>query len=224
MERFVPKFQGADWPDGGARALHVYAVPDLTAHPDLARLVGECHEAMAGFPITPMTGTLHCTIEMIADTTSDKITDTEREVLVDALHRHLADVGPLQVTVGSPVANKAGGYLDLHPDGELVTLRQRVREAISEVRGPGALVHTGGRPHISLGYAYDTASSDALQTALRRISPSHAPLRIAGVELLDVLWRQQPRPGGGTAWELSWEPVATIPLPGSTNTAASQDA
>ncbi len=214
MERFVPKFQGEDWPAGGARVVHVYAVPDLAAHPELAQLVAACHEAMAAFPVTPMVGTLHCTVEMIADTTSDKITSAEREALVDALHRHLVGTGPVQVTVGSPVANKAGGYLDCYPDDELVALRRHVRDAIQEVRGPGALVHVGGRPHLSLGYAFDTASSDALQAELRRISPSHAPLRIASVELLDVLWCQQPRPGSGPAWELSWEPVASIPLCG----------
>ncbi|SDS74029.1 2'-5' RNA ligase superfamily protein [Streptomyces sp. TLI_053] len=214
MERFVPKWQGQDWPAGGARALHVYAVPDLAAHPELAELVGESHKAMAAFPIIPMTSTLHCTVEMVADTTSDRITPAERSTLAEALHRHLAGTGPIRVTVGSPVATRAGAYLDCHPDDELVALRRRVRDAISETRGPGALLHDGGRPHLTLGYAFDTASSDALQTELRRISPSHAPLGIGGVELLDVLWHPRPGPDGRPAWELSWEPVATVPLRG----------
>ncbi|MFI9332113.1 2'-5' RNA ligase family protein [Kitasatospora sp. NPDC052868] len=215
MERFVPRFQGSPWPDSGARVLHVYAVPDLTAHPALARLVTTCHTAMAPFPITPMDTTLHCTVEMVADTTSDTITPAERQALADALHRHLADTTPIQATVGSPIANKAGAFLDVHPDGDLTALRTRVRAAVSEVRGPGALLHDGGRPHISLGYAYDAASSDALQTELRRISPSHAPVTFDSVELLDVLWCRQPRPGGRTAWELSWEKVTSIPLRGT---------
>ncbi|WAL74519.1 2'-5' RNA ligase family protein [Kitasatospora sp. YST-16] len=217
MEKFEPRFQGDRWPDrhgpgSGARALHVYAVPDLTAHPELAQLVAECHKAMADFPVTLMTTTLHSTVEMVADTTSDEITVSERADLAAALHRHLAGTAPIEVTVGSPVANKAGAYLDLHPDQELVALRERVRAAISEVRGPNALRHRGGRPHITLGYAWNTASSDALQTALRRISPSHAPLTISSVQLLDVLWQPKPRPDDRTAWEISWNPVATIPL------------
>ncbi|MFF4344934.1 2'-5' RNA ligase family protein [Kitasatospora sp. NPDC001540] len=217
MEKFTPKFQGQDWPDrsgpgSGARALHVYAVPDLDANPELARLVAECHRAMAPFPINLMTGTLHSTVEMVADTTAEVITAAERADLAAALRHHLAGAAPVEVTVGSPVANRAGAYLDLHPDRELVALREQVRAAIAEVRGPHALRHPGGRPHITLGYAWATASSDALQTELRRISPSHAPLTFSSVQLLDVLWRQQPRPDGQSAWEISWDLVETFPF------------
>ncbi|MFD9692066.1 hypothetical protein ACFWXO_40595 [Kitasatospora sp. NPDC059088] len=217
MEKFVPKFQGAPWPDG-ARVLHVYAVPDLQADLALARLVGDCREAMSPYPITPLgDGTLHCTIEMVADTTADKITPEERDDLVAALHTHLAFTGPLEVTAGSPIANRAGAFLDLGPDESLVDLRERVRDAIHEVRGPGALLHNGGRHHISLGYAWADASSGALQTALRKISPSHASVRFSALRLLDVTFQQFPRPGGESAWELSWEPVATIPLAGGSD-------
>ncbi|MEV6957572.1 2'-5' RNA ligase family protein [Streptomyces sp. NPDC051183] len=186
----------------------------------LARLVGECREAMRPFPITPTDDdTLHCTIEMVADTTADKITAEERDELATALREHLTGAGPLEVTAGSPVANRAGAFLDLSPDEGLVDLKERVRAAIREVRGHGALLHDGGRPHMSLGYAWAEASSDTLQTALRRISPSHTPFHITELRLLDVLFQQGPRPGGQTAWELSWESVATIPLAhGSTNT------
>ncbi|MFJ9841791.1 hypothetical protein ACIRYZ_15220 [Kitasatospora sp. NPDC101155] len=212
MEKFVPKFQGAPWPDG-ARVLHVYAVPDLQTDLPLARLVNECRDAMSPYPITSIgDGTLHCTIEMVADTTADKITPEERDDLVAALHTHLAFTGPLEVTAGSPIANRAGAFLDLSPDARLVDLREHVRDAIREVRGPGALLHDGGRHHISLGYAWAEASSDALQTALRRISPSHVPVRFTALHLLDVKFQQVPRPGGELAWELTWEPVAAIAL------------
>ncbi|WP_188302200.1 2'-5' RNA ligase family protein [Streptomyces sp. CBMA123] len=212
MEKFVPKFQRSPWPDG-ARVLHVYAVPNLQVDHQLARLVGECRKAMLPFPITPIgDGTLHCTLEMVADTTADKITAEERGALLGALRKHLADAGPLEITAGSPVANRVGAFLDLSPDDGLLDLRERVRAAIREVRGPGALLHDGGRPHISLGYSWATASSDELQTALRRISPSHAPVHVSGVQLLDVQFRQHSRPNGQTAWELSWELVAELPL------------
>ncbi|MER7701467.1 2'-5' RNA ligase family protein [Kitasatospora sp. NPDC097605] len=212
MEKFVPKFQGAPWPDG-ARVLHVYAVPDLGTDLDLARLVDECRAAMRPHPITPMDdGTLHCTLDMIADTTSDRITAEERADLVAALRDHLAGTRPFEVTAGSPIASRAGAFLDLSPDHALFDLRERVRDAIRRTRGPGALLHDGGRPHISLGYAWSDASSDALQSVFRRISPSHVPLRIRDVHLLDVRFQQHPRPGDETAWQLSWSPVAIIPL------------
>ncbi|GLV88688.1 hypothetical protein Slala04_01420 [Streptomyces lavendulae subsp. lavendulae] len=219
MEKFTPKFQGKSWPNA-ARVLHVYACPDLHADRQLARLVGACYDAMRPFPITPMAdGTLHCTIEMVADATSDKITAEERAELVTALRAHLSGTGPLDVLAGSPVANRFGAFLDLTPDDALVELREHVRDAIREVRRPGALLHDGGRLHVSLGYAWAEASSDALQAVLRRISPSHAPFRFGTVQLLDVLFQQQPRPDGETAWELSWEPVAAIALTGGATSA-----
>jgi hypothetical protein len=215
MKRFTPQFQGAPWPDG-ARVLHVYAVPDPAADPRLARMVSECREAMRPYPIAEIGDeTLHCTIEMVADTTADRITAAERDELLAALREHVAAAGPLEVTAGSPMANHAGALLDLSPDTGLVDVRERVRAAIREVRGSGALLHDGGRPHISLGYAWAEASSDALQTALRRISPSRAPVRFSSLQLLDVQFRQHPRPDGQTAWELSWQPVGVIPLANS---------
>ncbi|MFF8769361.1 2'-5' RNA ligase family protein [Kitasatospora sp. NPDC015120] len=215
MEKFVPKFQGAPWTDG-ARALHVYAVPDLRADLRLAGLVRECRAAMRPFPITRLDDdTLHCTLDMIADTTADRITAGERGDLVTALREDLAATGPFEVMAGSPIAGLGGAFLDLFPDDALVDLRERVRDAIRRTRGPGALRHDGGRPHISLGYAWTEGSSDALQTAFRRISPSHAPVRVRAVELLDVRFRLRPRPGRQSAWELSWTPVATVPLAGA---------
>ncbi|MCC9309153.1 hypothetical protein LN042_19040 [Kitasatospora sp. RB6PN24] len=214
MERFIPQYQGTPWIDG-ASVLHVYACPQLEHEPALARLVGACRDAMRPFPITVMgDDTLHCTIEMVADTTADKISAEERGALVAALREHVASIGPVQVTLGSPIANRTGALLDVAPDEGLLALRERVREAIRSVRGPGALLHDGGRLHVSLGYSWAEGSSDALQTALRQISPSHAVVRFTDLHLLDVQFQQRPRANGASAWELSWQPVATIALPG----------
>ncbi|MFC8447943.1 hypothetical protein [Kitasatospora sp. NPDC057223] len=47
MGRFVLKFQGRPWPDG-ARALHVYALPDLDFDRELAQLAETCRERRCG--------------------------------------------------------------------------------------------------------------------------------------------------------------------------------
>ena len=212
MKRFTPAFRGAAWANG-QKVLHVYLLPDLAVDRELDRLTDACHEAMEPYPITLLSnGLLHATVEMVADTTADRITAAEREDLVEALHKHLADVAPFQVTAGSPIANKAGALLDLFPDEPLVDLKGRVQDALVEARGPDVIQHDGGRHHLSLGYAYDMADGDPLQSALRKITPSHAPFRVTHVHVLEVAFSERPREGGLTAWEISWDPVAVIPL------------
>lgn len=212
MKRFTPQFQGVAWPDG-LKVLHVYLLPDLTVDRELAQLTAACHEAMAPYPITLLTGgLLHSTVEMVADTSGDRISATERQDLVEALHKHVGDLVPFQVTAGSPIANKAGALLDLSPDEPLVDLKGHVQAAFVEARGHEVIQHDGGRHHMSLGYAYDTADGDLLQSALRRIAPSHVPFHVGQVHLLEVAFHERPREGGLTAWEISWDPVAVIPL------------
>ncbi|WP_055530182.1 2'-5' RNA ligase family protein [Streptomyces graminilatus] len=212
MRKFVPQLQNAPWPDG-ARVLHAYLVPDLSVDHALARLAAACREAMRPYPITLLDdGLLHATVEMVADTTADRITAAERQDLVEALRGRLADMTPFQVTAGSPIANKAGALLDLGPDEPLIDLKGRVQDAFVEARGPAVIQHDGGRHHMSLGYSWDTADSDPLQSALRKISPSHVPFHVDRVHLLEVQFREHTRHGGKSAWELSWDPVAVIRL------------
>jgi len=210
MRRFNPVFQGLPWEDG-THVLHVYACPDLTRDHDLAALVTACHQAMKPYPITiDDPAVLHITLEMVADTTADQISPTERQTLTTALHEHLADVAPIEALLGSPVANKAGVLLDSGPDPAINALRDRVRQALVSVRGPGTLQHDGGRAHMTLGYAWGNADSDPLQSALRRISPSHATMTIDRVHLLDVCFRQRHDDTAG--WAISWNQIAEIPL------------
>ncbi|MEV0577193.1 hypothetical protein [Streptomyces sp. NPDC050392] len=73
-----------------------------------------------------------------------------------------------------------------------------------------ALQHAGGRPHISLGYSYASASSDPLNGELRnKVLPRRATLLVDRVHLLDVAWTFDETLGG---WRMAWEPVAEFPL------------
>ncbi|MFF3337819.1 2'-5' RNA ligase family protein [Streptomyces flavidovirens] len=214
MKQFVPNFAGRPWPDG-ASVLHVYALPDLRVDRDLGVLVEECRTAMKPFPILPLSDDLlHITVEMVSDVTSDHITATERAELVTGLRKSLAGVPSFQVLAGSPVANKAGAYLDCWPDEDLHALHSAVRTALRTARGTDAVQYGNGRPHCSLGYSYADAESDLLQSAFRKISPSHASYTVRSVDLVDVTFtRTTPSTArSDTAWEFSFTSVATIPL------------
>ncbi|WP_338676826.1 2'-5' RNA ligase family protein [Streptomyces sp. SCSIO 30461] len=176
-----------------------------------------CGPLMAGYPIDPQysgaedgAGLLHMTLEMLADAPS---ADYDRPALgqvVDALATELADVEPFTTQVGHPFSNIAGVVVDVWPDAEVLALIERVRAAIRKSRGEGALLHSGGRPHLSLGYSYRDTSSDRLNGPLRNeITPRQVPLHVDRVHLLDVTWAFADDIGG---WRMSWEPVAEIPL------------
>ncbi|MFD9206618.1 2'-5' RNA ligase family protein [Streptomyces sioyaensis] len=172
---------------------------------------------MEDYPIDPQytgvgdgAGLLHMTLEMLADAPSTDYDQPARRQLVDALTAELADVESFTAQVGPPIGNIAGVVVDVWPDAEAIALTERVRTAIRKARGEAALQHSGGRPHISLGYAYGATSSDRLNGRLRNeITPRQVPLRVDRVHLLDVTWTFADDVGG---WRMSWEPVAEIPL------------
>ncbi|MGV9884808.1 hypothetical protein [Streptomyces sp. NPDC003006] len=215
MEPFVPQFQGRQWVDG-LRALHVYVLPRPGVDDDLLAMAKACGPLLAGHPVDPQyggdgdAGLLHLTGEMLADAPSGEYDQAARADLADALHAELADLAPFTTEAGPPLATVAGAVLDVWPDDEVLTVIERIRAAIRKTRGEAALQHSGGRPHISLGYSYRVASSDPLSSALRnKITPRRASLHVDRVHLLDVKWALDDDLGG---WRMTWEPVAVIPL------------
>lgn len=166
-----------------------------------------------GLPILPAPDEyLHVTLEVVAARYSDEVTATERIALIGALQDALADVDAFTLQLSSPLAGRAGGLSDVHPDGEIDALHAVVRTAVQQAV-PSDYDYVVPPVHMSTGYSHSVGSSDRLQSALRRIRPSHAPMTVAGVQLVDVRFRQVPV-DGHLAWDLSWDHVATIPLKG----------
>uniref|UniRef100_A0AAU2V7R3 2'-5' RNA ligase family protein n=1 Tax=Streptomyces sp. NBC_00003 TaxID=2903608 RepID=A0AAU2V7R3_9ACTN len=195
----------------------MYAVPDLKVDPALGVLVEASQSALKPYPVLPLPNEmLHVTLEMVSGVPSDQITLAERAELVTSLETHLAEVPAFQFLAGSPVANRAGVYLDCWPDIELNALHQKARSAIQAVRGPDAVRYRGGRPHCSLGYSYANGDSDQLQSALRAISPSHAHFTVNSVALVDVTFTliktPSPTESEESAWDFTFTPLHTIAL------------
>lgn len=219
MRRFTPKFGGGEQWVEGVGVLHVYVLPRSGMDKDLLTLAHACRPVLMDHPIDPACpaqaddpGTLHLTVEMIADTASAGISAAGRRDLIAALRKELATVAPFDTEVGPPIGNVAGAVLDVWPDEEFIALTERVRSAIRTTRGAAALQHNGGRPHMSLGYSYDSADSDTLNSTLRNtITPRRASLRVDAVHLLNVRYDIAPDTGG---WRMTWESLAEIPLAG----------
>jgi hypothetical protein len=198
--------------------VHAYVLPRAGADDDMISLAHACRSVLLNYPIDLACppeagdpGTLHLTIEMVAGAPAASISGAERADLIKALHHELAEVAPFATEVGPPIGNIAGAVLDVWPEDQAVALQDRVRAAIRATRGNAALQHDGGRIHCSLGYSYDTASSDRLNGALRSITPRRAPLHVDTLHLLNVRYDIAADTGG---WRISWEPIAEIPLGG----------
>jgi hypothetical protein len=214
MKPFVFMLGAAPWPPD-VTALQVYAVPDLQAEPGLAALIAGCRKVAAAWPVTVVDDPwLHITIEQITIRSGQDFTAAERGSLAAELRSRLAGFPPFSVTCGSPIANRAGILLDLSPDDRLEELHRHVRAAVHSVLGPGSTEYPVLPAHLTIAYAREDASSDEVQSGLRRkVRPSHAPLRVGSVYLVEVrpdlegkqiLWDQ------GTAVEIPLAGMAAV--------------
>ena len=206
MKPFVFKHADGPW-EPGASLLHVY-VPVSQCDRELTTLVTTANEALRDFPVTPVDlPWLHITLDQITDQPADRIPQAERDELVAALTQRLADIPPFEMMVGSLLAYVSGVIADLYPDESLTELHHVVRGAIRDIRGESAIQYPWGIEHLTISYAREEASSDDAQRILRRVRPSHAPLHIDAVHLVDVT-------ADGEAKTIRWKDLAVVPLGG----------
>lgn len=175
------------WPRGYTY-LHVYAVPDLRRDPGLRRLITECQRIMVGYPAiaTVPLEWLHITVQRIGGRPATERSADERTALINALDAVAKNLPAINLTAGSALTYEHGVMLDLSPDAAMEQLHQLVRGAIRSVCGAAAVVPNSWPAHLSLGYAKSYQDSDVLQEQLRRVRPSHAPMTLAGLNLVEV--------------------------------------
>ncbi|MFG2141881.1 2'-5' RNA ligase family protein [Streptomyces sp. NPDC048650] len=146
---------------------------DLRHHPLLA-LISEANKSLAdaGFPVCPVEPQwLHITIDQVTGRTASQVPTEERRALVDALRERMADVAPLELTVGSLLSYHSGVIADLHPDGSLAELHATIRHTIRAICGEEAARYPWGVQHLTAAYAYDHADSDAALLVVSSGSP-----------------------------------------------------
>ncbi|RPE39074.1 hypothetical protein EDD90_2030 [Streptomyces sp. Ag109_O5-1] len=192
--------------------LHIYAVVDLSdpRHTPLISLITEANKVLIdeGFPLCPVEPRwLHIAIDQISGRPAAAVPKEERQALVDALRQRLSTFEPLEVMVGSLLSYHTGVLADLHPDEGLATLHDATRDTIRGVCGEEAARYPWSVQHLSTAYAYDHADSDEAQRRLRRIRPSHAPLHISAVYLVDVTATDTKR-----SKTITWKEIDRIPL------------
>ncbi|MGA4846560.1 hypothetical protein ACOBQB_09920 [Streptomyces sp. G5(2025)] len=116
------------------------------------------------------------------------------------------------ITVGSTLAYGTGIIFDFGPDEPLNEVRTAAAQAFEVALGSEATSYETGVLHLTESYA--TAEVDLnhyhqIHRRVRRVRPSHAPLHIDTVALVDVVANDAEK-------TITWETWETIPLGGTT--------
>ena len=196
---------GRPWPTG-ASVLHVYAGVDFTLNPELAQLISRWREAIEADPIRPLADdALHITIDAITDTTASQVSAEERRELSNAIRTAVASAPVYRGFAAGCLSTSSGAVVNISPAQPLTELHYRVRAAIKDLRGPAAVQAAVSKAHISLGYCHQEVDSDVVQRHLRAVDPSHAPVVIDALQLVDVH-------ADTATGDLAWHTVDTFPL------------
>lgn len=134
-----------------------------------------------------------------------EVTTSERERLVDAARRGLADVPAVRGRAGSAVVHPEGVLLPLDvPD--LVGVRETLRAAADEALGADRVADRSRRfrPHVSVAYADGAADAGPARIAVGGLDPSSSvvvrALSLLELERDDRVYR--------------WQVLARVPLGG----------
>jgi hypothetical protein len=212
MKPFMFQQGTSAWEAGTAPSLvHAYVPVDLRANPELADLVRGIRTATKDDPLTHVGDAwFHITLYQLSSRPAADISAAERQALAGELTRQMRTVAPFTVTVGSVLAYGTGIIFDLGPDGPLNELRTAATRAFEVVLGAGATSYDTGVLHLTESYATAEVDLDhyhQIHRRLRRVRPSHAPLHIDSIALVDVV-------ANDTEKTITWQTLAEIPLGG----------
>lgn len=209
MKPFEFKAGAQPWQAGTLLHWYVEVDWDDPRHQPLSDLVTKSNQVLleAGFPITPVEPKwLHITVDQIS-VPADAITPEQRDKLVEEVSAQLGGVAPFTVTVGSLLSYHSGVIADPAPDEDLTALHTAARAGTQAALGDEACRYQWGLQHLTTAYAHAEADSDAAQRLLRRVRPSHAPLHISTVHLVDVTAQT-----GSESKTVTWDHLAMIAL------------
>ncbi|MFE5593070.1 hypothetical protein [Streptomyces sp. NPDC056549] len=189
--------------------VHAYAPVNLGSNPELAHLVRGIRAATKDDPLTHVGDEwFHIALYQLSVKGAAEVTAAERKALAAELKGQMETVAPFTITVGSALAYGTGIVFDLGPDGPLNELRTAATRAFEAVLGSEATSYETGVLHLTESYATAEVGLDhyhQIHRRLRRVRPSHAPLRIDTVALVDVVANDAEK-------TITWETWKTIPL------------
>lgn len=195
------------WRPGWRRGRRMYTfhitfdgLPEIGA---LASRVQARLARLSGLDLVPIRW-LHLTTQAVGF--ADEVPDGDVAAVIAAARRRLAAITPPDVTIGPARIASEGIACGVTPAGALDNLRDSLRAAIGDARGPGSVPEDRKwMPHVSLAYSRVTGPADIYAEALDG-EDSHATVRIAAVQLIALDRGEH---------VYTWTTVADILLPGA---------
>ncbi|MET8990790.1 2'-5' RNA ligase family protein [Nonomuraea wenchangensis] len=160
-------------------------IEDQPAIHEFAERIGPELEATGAVGPIPLDW-LHMTLQGVGF--SDEVSEETLNTITAAVSERVAEIGPVQVTLGPPVVDPEGVNLPVHPVEAVAAIRHAVRNGIADVWGAAQVPETEDRfvPHVSLAYSH--ISRMPLAT-IRDVLARHAaamPVVLNRVSLIDI--------------------------------------
>jgi 2'-5' RNA ligase len=128
---------------------------------------------------------LHLTMQGVGFT--DEIDRDDIDAIVQAAARRLAELRPLEVTLGPPQVDPEGVLLPVRPVEPLDEVRGRVRAAIADVWGTDQVPEAQSWwPHVTLAYANTAGPIEPVADTLTAQPEQRADVEITAVSLIDL--------------------------------------
>jgi hypothetical protein len=144
---------------------------------------------------------LHLTTQDVGFT--DEITDADLAAITGAASARLAAIEPIPVTIGPARVASEGILCWVTPDNALTPMRDSIRAAIADVRGPQRVPDgPAWAPHVSIAYSSADGPADLFEAALDG-EDAIAAITVDAVKLIRL---------GRDRRVYEWETLASVPV------------
>jgi 2'-5' RNA ligase len=171
--------------------------------PVVQQLAAVVQARLAGLDgVDPVPGRwLHLTTQDVGFT--DEVSDADLAAITAAARGRLTALEPIPVTIGPARVASEGILCWVGPDGALTPMRDAIRAAIADVRGPLRVPDgPGWAPHVSVAYSSADGPADAFEAAIDG-EDSAAAMTVDAVTLIRL---------GRDQRVYEWETLARVPL------------
>jgi 2'-5' RNA ligase len=160
----------------------------LEDQPELRRYAARYQQALRPFAALDVVPEpwLHITMQGVGHVA--EVPERQRDAVVSAVRRRLADLPPAPITFGRPVVHREAVAVNALDPEPLRRVRRAVRAGIAEALGPRSVAGSDEdySPHFSLAYANSSADATGIPAALDAVAVPPVTTTVRRVALIEM--------------------------------------